>query len=67
MPRECRQKLNYLHEDHGRDFLRGEGLGLAEIFDLDDRVSALVDNLEGPGFHILLDDGVIIATADETP
>lgn len=58
---------NYLHEDHGRDLLGGEGLGLAEVVDLDRRVSAVVDNLERPRLDILLDSGVIKTAADETP
>jgi hypothetical protein len=57
----------YLHENHGGDLLRGEGLGLVEVLNLDDRVSALVDDLEGPRLDVLLDDWVIKPTSDETP
>lgn len=59
--------IDYLHEDHRRDLLGRKGLGLAEVLDLDGRVSALLDDLEGPRLDILLDIGVIKTTADETP
>lgn len=40
----------YLSEDHGGNLLGGEGLGLAEVLNLDDGVSrgALLNDLEGP-------------------
>lgn len=46
---------NLLHfsENHGRNFLWTEGLGLAEVFDLDERRSSLLDDLEGPVCHVL--------------
>jgi hypothetical protein len=58
---------SYLHEDHGGDLLGSERLGLVEVLNLDDRVATLVDDLEGPGLNILLDDGVIETATDETP
>jgi len=58
--------LLHLEEDHGGDLLGGEGLGLAEVLDLDLGVAAVVDNLEGPGLDVLLDGGVIEAATDET-
>jgi hypothetical protein len=59
--------LSYLHEDHGGDLLGGEDLGLVKVLDLDDGVATLVDDLEGPGLNILLDNGVLEAATDETP
>lgn len=56
-----------LHEDHGGDLLGGEGLGLAEVVDLDGGGGALSNDLEGPGLDILLDNGVIEGTTDQTP
>jgi len=57
----------YLHEDHGGDLLGSEGLGLVKVIDLDNGVATLVDDLEGPGLNILLDDGVIETATNETP
>lgn len=59
----------YLGEDHGRDLLGGEGLGLAEVFNLDDGVAraALLDNLEGPRLNVLLDNGVAEGPANQSP
>lgn len=57
----------YLHEDHGGDLLGREDLGLVEVLNLDDGVATLVDDLEGPGLNILLDDGVLEAATDQTP
>jgi hypothetical protein len=56
-----------LAEDHGRDFLRGEGLGLAEVLDLDLGAVVIVDDLEGPRLDILLDGWVVESATDETP
>lgn len=68
LPAQCRPFDNsHLHEDHGRDLLRGEGLGLAEVVNLDSGVTALVNDLEGPRLGVLLDGRVIITAADETP
>lgn len=58
---------SYLDEDHGGDLLGGELLGLTEVLDLDLGVAVVVDNLEGPGLHVLLDGGVIEAATDQTP
>lgn len=41
-------KSTYLCQNHGRDLLRGESLGLFEVFDLNHGVAALVDDLEWP-------------------
>ena len=58
----------YLGEDHGGDLLGGEGVDTAEVVNLNLGVAvAIVDNLEGPRLHILLDGGVIDAATDETP
>ena len=45
--------LLHLGEDHGRDFLGGEGLVLAEVGDLDEGGAILLDHLEGPVGHVL--------------
>lgn len=57
----------YLHEDHGGDLLGREDLGLVKVLNLDNGVATLVDDLEGPGLNILLDDGVLEAATDQTP
>lgn len=59
--------LIYLEENHGRDLLGGELLGLVEVLDLNLGVAAIVDNLEGPRLDVLLDGGVIEAATDQTP
>jgi len=49
MPRGCWiAQSAYLDEDHGRDLLGGELLGLTEVLDLDHGGVALGDDLEGP-------------------
>jgi hypothetical protein len=58
---------NYLHEDHGGDLLGSEGLVLTEVLNLDGGGGTLSNDLEGPGLNILLDDGVIEGTTDQTP
>lgn len=57
----------YLHKDHRRDFLGSKGLVFAEVFDFHNRVSSLVDDLEGPRLNILLHNRVFVASANETP
>ena len=58
----------YLGEDHGGDLLGGESVDTAEVVNLDLGVAGtIVDNLEGPRLHVLLDSGVIEAATDETP
>ncbi len=61
--------MAYLGEDHGGYLLGRESLGLAEVFDLDDRVAraALLNDLEGPRLNVLLDDGVAERSADQSP
>jgi hypothetical protein len=46
--------------------LGSESLGLFEVLDFHNRVSTLVNNLEGPRLNVLLDDRVLIASANET-
>ena len=58
--------LLHLQEDHGRDLLGGESLGLAEVLNLDHGGTSVVDDLEGPRLDILLDGGVIESTTDQT-
>lgn len=58
----------YLAKDHGRDLLRGEGLLLAEVLDLDfGLVVTLLHNLERPGLDVLLHGGVVESASNETP
>ena len=56
-----------LHEDHGRNLLGREGLGLAEVLNLDDGIAALVNDLEGPGLSILLHDLLVESATNQTP
>jgi hypothetical protein len=58
--------LLHLQEDHGRDLLGGESLGLAEVLNLDHGGTSVVDDLERPRLDILLDGGVIESTTDQT-
>ena len=59
--------MTNLGKDHGRDLLGGEGVGAAEILNLNLRVAVVVNDLEGPRLHVLLDGGVIEAATDKTP
>lgn len=58
---------SHLPENHGRDLLSGELLLLPKVVDLDHRVAALVDDLEGPGLDVLLHGLVIKTATDKTP
>jgi hypothetical protein len=61
-------KITNLVEDHGGDLLGGEGVGAAEVLDLDLGVAvAIINDLEGPRLHVLLDGGVLEAATDQTP
>ena len=42
-------------------------MGAAEVLDLDLGVAVVINDLEGPRLHVLLDGGVIEAAADQTP
>jgi len=57
----------YLKENHGGNLLGREGLGLAEVLDLDHGCTTLVGDLEGPGLDILLDGDIVESATDETP
>lgn len=57
----------YLGQDHGGDLLGGEPVGAAKVGNLDFGGAILLDDLEGPGLDILLDDRVIEAATNETP
>jgi hypothetical protein len=59
--------LSYLHQDHGGDLLGRESLDLTQVVNLDEGVTTLVDDLEGPRLDILLDNGVIETATDQTP
>ena len=57
-----------LVEDHCGNLLGRERVGAAEVLHLDLRVAiAIVNDLEGPRFLVLLDDRVVIATANQAP
>ena len=58
--------LPHLGEDHGRDLLGGELLGLALEFDLDDGLRGLVDDGEGEVLHVSLNLGVCELASDKT-
>lgn len=59
--------FNYLGQDHGGDLLGGEGVGAAQVLDLDLGVAIIIDDLEGPRLGVLLDGGVIGASTDQSP
>ena len=61
------RKGAYLEENHGGDLLGREGLGLAEVLDLDHGGTGVVDDLEWPGLDILLDGGIVETATDKTP
>lgn len=42
-------------------------MGSAEVLNLNLGVAVLIDDLEGPRLHVLLDGGVIEAATDQTP
>jgi len=68
LQRNCASReYAYLGQNHSRDLLGGEGLGLAEVLNLDLGVTSIVNDLEGPALHVLLDGGVIESATDETP
>ena len=59
--------LLHLSEDHGGDFLRGEGLLLGLVLDLDHRlVPGAGDDLERPVAHVVLDGRLVKLAADQT-
>lgn len=60
-------RCTYLDQNHGRDLLGGELLGLTEVLNLDLGVAVVINDLEGPGLLVLLDGGVIVATTDQSP
>lgn len=58
--------LTHLGEDHGGDLLGCEGLDLGLVLDLDDGLSALVDDLEGEVLHVSLNLSVGELAANQT-
>ena len=58
--------LTHLDEDHGRDLLRGELLGLTLELNLDNGLGSLLDDLEWPVLHIGLDLSVLKTATNET-
>jgi hypothetical protein len=66
--KKCREiELTHFHKNHRRDFLRRERPDLTQVLNLNDRVSSLLNHLKWPRLDILLDNGVIITTADKAP
>lgn len=59
--------LLHLDEDHGGDLLGGESFLLTEVLNGDLGAAIVVDDLEGPGLDVLLDGGVVVSAANETP
>jgi hypothetical protein len=58
--------LSHLGENHRRDFLRCEGLGLTLELNLDDWLSSLVDDLEWEMLHVGLDLSIVKLATDQT-
>ena len=58
--------LTHLDEDHSRDLLRGELLGLTLELNLDDGLGSLLDDLERPVLHIGLNLSVVKTATNET-
>lgn len=57
----------YLAQNHSRDLLGREDLGLTEVLDLDHRAAILINDGEGPRLDILLNCGVVESSADQSP
>ena len=66
MSEPCNNRSTCLHENHGRYFLRREGLGFAQVFHLYHRISALIHDFERPWFDILLDCGIVEPSSNES-
>lgn len=61
-------RVTDLVENHGGDLLGRESVGVTKVLDLDLGVAvAIINDLERPRLHVLLDGGVIEAAADQTP
>ncbi|KAL7278603.1 LOW QUALITY PROTEIN: hypothetical protein ACG7TL_007604 [Trametes sanguinea] len=58
--------LLHLAQDHGGNLLGSEVAELATVLNLDDRLSTLVDDLEGPVLHVALNLRIIELATDET-
>ena len=58
--------LSHLGQDHGRNLLGGELLGLALELNLDDGLATLLDNLEGEVLHIGLDLSIAELATDQS-
>src|SRR3569833_1901999 len=57
----------HLGQDHGRALLRGELVPGAQEIHLHLGVAILIDDLEGPRLHVLLDGGVVESPTDQSP
>ena len=58
--------LTHLDQDHSRNLLGGELLGLTLELNLDDGLGSLLNDLERPVLHIGLDLGVVKTATNET-
>ena len=64
--KESFSSFTHLGQDHSRNFFGSELLCLALEFNLDVRLSILLDDLERPVFHIGLNFSIGITTSDQT-
>ena len=58
--------LLHLRQNHGGDLLGGEGLEVALVVNLDDGLAGLLNDLERPVLHVLLNFRVVELATDET-
>merc|ERR1719508_162331 len=61
----CFRCLLHLGENHGRDLLRGELLGLVLVLHLQLGLGGIINYSEGPVLHIGLDGGILELSSDQ--